>query len=267
MLSVLLIHARRLFAATLATSLAGQVMAAPSLAEQVRKAREAAEAADWREAAETAKETFQIDPATLARIRAIADGQRTPAWQARLEQANRAARRAIGLTDPDDAGGVPDDIAALTGTRIYLMLSASVPLATARNMIRDAARLDQAVVVMRGFIGGARQVQPTVAQIARWLRLDPACEGPDCAMQPIQVQVDPMLFRRYQVEAVPALVVASGIDYPGFCSEGDAQKTAVDHWHRVTGDAPIVQSLRELHARTQDPALPPLIDRLTRPRL
>jgi len=93
---------------------------------------------------------------------------------------------------------------------IYLFVSSSVPLTTLRNYVADMARLNDPrfVMVLRGFVGGAKRIGPTASFIADVLKADPNCElGPsgECVLREIPFIVDPSLFRKAGIEKVPAI--------------------------------------------------------------
>jgi type-F conjugative transfer system pilin assembly protein TrbC len=121
---------------------------------------------------------------------------------------------AKGMAAGNPKGENPGDAGSpATGDRIYLFVSSSVPLPTLRNYVADMARLSDSrfVMVLRGFVGGAKRIGPTSSFIADVLKADPLCElGPDgeCAMREIPFIVDPTLFMQAGIEKVPAIVFA-----------------------------------------------------------
>src|SRR6185369_10547786 len=116
--------------------------------------------------------------------------------------------------------------------RVYIFVSSSMPLQTVRNYVASVARLGdpRIVMVMRGFVGGMSRIQPTIRFVADALKKYPSCspaEG-ECAMLPANLVVDPLLYRRYEIDRVPAVVFARGVKAgnPGL-SEGDSKNTEV----------------------------------------
>ena len=90
--------------------------------------------------------------------------------------------------------------------RTYLFISSSVPVATLRNYARDLALTPNASMVMIGFVGGMKQIAPTSQFISSILLKDPLCRKASCPGYNTEVLIDPLLFRKYGITRVPALV-------------------------------------------------------------
>lgn len=162
-----------------------------------------------------------------------------------------------GPTDPDkfyaDAAG-EDGHATLAGDeRIYIFISSSVPEATLRAYALDLEKLGSpnAFLVMRGMVGGMKEFGPTMKFLSRVLLRDPDCaDTTSCPSIGAEAQIDPMLFRRFKPESVPAVVFARGVrpvdpDH----SEGDItnfKDMKGETWWAVYGDAPLSYSLGKM---------------------
>ncbi|HEY6874231.1 MAG TPA: type-F conjugative transfer system pilin assembly protein TrbC [Geobacteraceae bacterium] len=150
--------------------------------------------------------------------------------------------------------------------RVYLFLSSSMPLETVRNYAASVSRLrdPRVIMVMRGFVGGMTKIQPTIDFVSNVLKEDPSCAFADteCRMRPANLVVDPLLFRRYGIDRVPAVVYVRGIrSVDEALSEGDMKNTSVTDNYTVFGDASLdyvlemiaresgFSSLRDLVAR------------------
>lgn len=120
---------------------------------------------------------------------------------------------AKGLATENPKGEKTEDAdSPATSDRIYLFVSSSVPLTTLRNYVADMARLNNSrfVMVLRGFVDGAKRIGPTSSFIADVLKADPHCElgpGGECARE-LPFIVDPTLFRQAGIEKVPAIAFA-----------------------------------------------------------
>ncbi len=125
------------------------------------------------------------------------------------------------------------------GDRLYLFISASVPMMTLRNYARALEDIPGAVMVMRGFVRGADRLKPTMQFVRRIRLANEDCKGDSCALRNTAVVVDPVLFRRYGIERVPALVAAEGVETPGTCSEGNPDVVKVAASSVIYGDAGI----------------------------
>jgi hypothetical protein len=126
-----------------------------------------------------------------------------------------------------------------------------MPLQTVRNYVASVARLGdpRIVMVMRGFVGGMTRIQPTIRFVADVLKKQPSCspaEG-ECEMLPANLVVDPLLYRRYAIDSVPAVVFARGVkaENPGL-SEGDIKNTEVADSYTVYGDASLEYILQSI---------------------
>lgn len=148
--------------------------------------------------------------------------------------------------------------------RVYVFISASMPLATIRNYVASVARLGDPNIslVVRGFIGGMTKIQPTAAFIGSVLQRDPACrpQDGDCEMLPAGVAVDPLLFRRYRIERVPAVVYAQGVTAgDAGLSEGDTANTKVSGSFTAFGDASLEYLLDQLRRESGSASLAALL--------
>lgn len=141
--------------------------------------------------------------------------------------------------------------------RIYVFVSSSVPIETVRAYAADLHRLNAGSIVLRGFVGGARMLQPTITYIASVTEKQKGCvdeaiagnvPASTCTMTQVDAIVDPNLFRRYQIDRVPAVVFARGIK-PGVvdASEGDDSNTPMpSNWWVVYGDVSLGYSLDKI---------------------
>lgn len=139
--------------------------------------------------------------------------------------------------------------------RIYVFISASMPLQTVRNYAASVARYrDPGIfLVMRGFVDGMTKIQPTIRFIGSVLRRDPACNPLDgeCEMLPVGLAVDPLLFRRYGIDRVPAVVYVRGVKAEDSgLSEGDARNTAISDSHTAFGDASLEYIIEQFQRET-----------------
>jgi type-F conjugative transfer system pilin assembly protein TrbC len=135
--------------------------------------------------------------------------------------------------------------------RIYVFISSAMPLQTVRNYAVSVARLSDPniALVMRGFVEGMTKIQPTIGFIASVLQRDAICNPADgkCEMLPANLAVDPLLFRRYDIDRVPAVVYARGVKAEDAAlSEGDAKNTSITENHTVYGDASLEYLLEQI---------------------
>jgi type-F conjugative transfer system pilin assembly protein TrbC len=148
--------------------------------------------------------------------------------------------------------------------RIYLFISSSVPIHTLRHYVKavSAIREPNIRIVMRGFIGGARFVKPTVAFLKDILFVDPECDPGEerCNTYSSQVIIDPLLFRRYHVERVPAFVYVPSITMTDIqMSEGLESNGEVSDYYLVYGDVSLEYALRLFSRERKSPGLEGLL--------
>ncbi|SNB45432.1 type-F conjugative transfer system pilin assembly protein TrbC [Geobacter sp. DSM 9736] len=139
---------------------------------------------------------------------------------------------------PDSAAGEGKGRLA-DSERVYLFVSSSMPITTLRNYASSIAVMKDArvMMVMRGFVGGMSKIQPTLDFVSNVLQEDVSCtfSNGECRMRQVNLVVDPLLFRRYAIDRVPAVVFAQGVKSgDAALSEGDTNVSAA---YTVYGDA------------------------------
>jgi type-F conjugative transfer system pilin assembly protein TrbC len=139
--------------------------------------------------------------------------------------------------------------------RVYVFISSAIPLQTVRNYAASVARLSDPniTLVMRGFVEGMTKIQPTIRFIASVLQRDASCNPTDgeCEMLKASLAVDPLLFRRYGIDRVPAVVYVRGVKAEDAAlSEGDARNTSISENHTVYGDASLEYLIEQIWRET-----------------
>lgn len=193
-------------------------------------------------------------------------------YQARLKRETRKLKRLLFSGYPEKAleKEKPDQKNYLMpDERIYLFISSSIPIATLRNYAADMDRLrdPNVTMVMRGFIGGMRYIKPTIRFISKILLKDSSCDpfSTRCELYHVNVEIDPMLFSRYRVEEVPAIVYARGIDsVDPEQSEGLEENTSVADAYVVYGDVSLEYALERIRKKSGSSQLQSLINQLRR---
>ena len=145
--------------------------------------------------------------------------------------------------------------------RIYLFISSSVPEATLRTYMEQIAGLrdPNIAVVTRGFIDGMKYIGPTLEFIQKLLEKDPSC-GEPCGLNGVNVEVDPLLFRRYGILQVPAVVYVPDIEVavPG-ASEGLEQNATVARSYAFYGDVSLAYALQRINEKAKSASLAAVI--------
>jgi len=140
--------------------------------------------------------------------------------------------------------------------RLIVALSSSMPEAMVREYLRQLDGVPEGLVVLRGFIGGARTVAPTGVWVEAMRRREVACRT--CPHRSVQVVVDPLTYRMLEIKQVPAVAYLPGVQDLKHCDAEVLKTSAI-----VYGAASIASALRELEH--QGVSVPPvLVARLER---
>lgn len=149
--------------------------------------------------------------------------------------------------------------------RIYVFVSSSMPIQTIRNYATSIAKLKEPriMMVIQGFVGGMTKIRPTTDFTAQVLKSDPACDptvNGECESLPVPFGVDPLLFRRYGIDRVPAVVYAKGIrTEDAGLSEGDEKNASISDYWRVYGDASLEYIINQIQQESRSENLKNII--------
>ena len=118
---------------------------------------------------------------------------------------------------------------------------------TLRNYAADIDRLKDPhiTLVMRGFIHGMQKIKPTMQFVRGIMNKDPQCnELAQCPAYDVTVKIDPILFSRYGIDTVPAILYANGVNSVDPAkSEGIADNTSIANAYIVNGDVSLEYAL------------------------
>jgi type-F conjugative transfer system pilin assembly protein TrbC len=148
--------------------------------------------------------------------------------------------------------------------RIYILISSSIPVQTLRNYASSLDRLGDPniVMVMRGFVGGMKYIRPTIDFVSDVLKRDPSCDmtKQKCDTYRADFQIDPLLFRRYQIAKVPAVVYATDVNVmDAQMSEGLESNTKVSNYYVLYGDASLEYVLDTIRKETKSKSIEGLL--------
>lgn len=150
-----------------------------------------------------------------------------------------------------------EDGPKLVGNQLVLFVSSSMPLPTLRAYARDLAQVG-GVMAIRGGVGGLKEIQPTLSLIQSILSVKAGCQGV-CKMWGTEIVIDPMLFRLYGVNKVPALIYQPDMKIAAYCDGLEQVQKASGI---VYGDASLMGMLDELYKETPDDTVKKLRDTL-----
>ncbi|MDD5332878.1 MAG: type-F conjugative transfer system pilin assembly protein TrbC [Rhodoferax sp.] len=114
-----------------------------------------------------------------------------------------------------------------TGPGLFVFISLSMPQATLRRLVDQAARA-QASVFIRGLAGGS--LRTTVAQVQGLI-----------GQRQVAVQIDPQAFDRFDIERVPSFVLVRDGTRPVSCASGLCAPP--EGFLRTTGDVSLDYAL------------------------
>ncbi|WLZ52000.1 type-F conjugative transfer system pilin assembly protein TrbC (plasmid) [Enterobacter hormaechei] len=104
----------------------------------------------------------------------------------------------------------------LAGNQLVMFVSSSMPIETLRNYARDLSKVG-GVMAMRGTVGGISKMVDTITLTRKVLNANPTCEGANCKMWGTEMLIDPMLFRIYGINKVPALIYQPDMNIQSYC--------------------------------------------------
>lgn len=195
-----------------------------------------------------------ISPDLQKRLGQIQKTIESPEWQENRDKYRRQLNTAFNLPQLEQGS----EKAPETKDRLVLFVSASMPPQALRRYAKDLDKVG-GVMVMRGAIGGLKKLQPTMEFIASFLRLDPTCNTASCQMRSTPVLIDPILFRKNDIKAVPALTYQRDMHLSSYCEGIESTKPAQ---HIIYGAASLKAMLVELNQLGGNKALLEIADRL-----
>ena len=150
--------------------------------------------------------------------------------------------------------------------RIYLFVSSSMPASTLKNYASDLDKLrdPNIVMVMRGFVNGIRFIKPTLEFIDNILLKDPGCDSAtsQCAAYQANISIDPVVFSRFGIQTVPAIVYARGVNDTE-AGQGTTENIAADAY-LVSGDMSLDYALELIGQKTQSSQIDNILKKLRR---
>ncbi|MRR35400.1 conjugal transfer protein TrbC [bacterium] len=217
------------------------------------------------------KNAFEKEGKTWAK--ATDDLFRSEAFQSRLmAEQERIKREVFGGKLQEYYRAAPETAAAMAGElprdeRVYIFISSSMPKRTLRNYVRDVAKLGDPNVklVMRGLVGGMKYLKPTLRFVGSLLVKDEECDPQKrkCERFGAGVEIDPLLFRRYGIDRVPAIVFARKVNVVDpQMSEGLERNMSVAEFHVLHGDTALEYALERFRSETGSAVLGALVTRL-----
>ena len=168
------------------------------------------------------------------------------AWKAKQAHYLKRFNKELGIKDKSN-----DENMQVSGHRLYLFVSSSMQKNKMRTYARQLSKYPNAQMLLRGFIGGGKKMQPTMTYIKSIIVKNENCKGVRCATHQANVNIDPVLFQRYQITKVPTLVYVDELTGGNYCSEGNTDVVNASGVHKFTGLAPLKYMIKELAETTK----------------
>ncbi len=140
--------------------------------------------------------------------------------------------------------------------RLYIFISTSVPVATIRQYVKDAVALGSMNIafILRGGVGGMTALAPTAKFISQCTLKDEDCDlrCGKCKAYNVAFEIDPLLYRKYAVDTVPAIVFVPSITVvDSNASEGREGNVTSGEVYMVYGDASLAFALEQIAKETK----------------
>jgi conjugal transfer pilus assembly protein TrbC len=161
------------------------------------------------------------------------------AWQTKEQQTNSAQQGRVSNSSPLPFSEKP-----------LLFISQSIPLSTLRRYAADLEAVG-GVMIMRGFVGGLSEMKPTLRFIDSIIKKRAHCTTEPCERYRTQVLVDPILFREYQIQRVPAFTIHGATILSSYCHDTEELNTATAVAY---GDTSIKHLATTVFRHTSNPA-------------
>ena len=191
----------------------------------------------------------------------------SPERQARIRSESERLKDKLTGNLPEETATASTSALLSSSERVYVFVSSSMQINTIRAYADDIDRIGDpnVVMVMRGFVGGMKFIKPTMEFIARVIKKDSSCDSDKVACDSLRTSiiVDPLIYRRYGIDRVPAVVFVPRIevkDSEG--SEGLDRNADVSVFHVVYGDASLEYLLGRIRKEAKSPSLSGLLAKL-----
>lgn len=207
-----------------------------------------------KEAAEKAA-NVTVPESIKERVNDLMTRIQSPEWKEKLKEAQKRAMDMFGIAEPTKEAVVDDAKIAGTTDRLYIFVSQSMPLETLRTYAMDSEHIPGAMLVMRGFVKDGQQMGPTIEFFSQVVRQDPRCTAKDCPLRAVDINIDPILFKRYGITHVPAFVYEENVNDDGHCSDGVADMEKKHGVDVVYGAASLRYVLELLNKENKHPGV------------
>jgi len=143
---------------------------------------------------------------------------------------------ALSMGSVCQAQSVFDSIVKPAGLSSYIFVSSSLSETTLINLARDASKTGMTLVLNADFTTGAGAREETRRRVAM---IDEAC----CGRRSVSWMINPILFDRYKIRAVPTFVIARG------------ESADPSDYSKVSGEMSVANALKFFYQGSQIPVI------------
>ncbi|AEA33621.1 type-F conjugative transfer system pilin assembly protein TrbC [Hippea maritima] len=144
--------------------------------------------------------------------------------------------------------------------KLFIFISSSMPMSEIRRYVQQVALINEpdVQIVIRGFVDGVKYLKPTIRFFYKAAKIDPNCEGlTNCKFYNVSIDVNPLPFRKYHIERVPAFVFD-----PNFQKITKTNINDNDSAYKLYGDVSLEYAIKVLYENSRYIRLKEFLDKL-----
>ncbi len=128
--------------------------------------------------------------------------------------------------------------------RLYVAISSSMPVITIRRYLKELEVVggNRIVLIMNGFV--ENDLKKTLGFLQNVKKIDPECRK-DCRYRTIPIHIDPTMFEKHDVEAVPAFILCRPDGNPKIKLVGDVSVNYVAEAMLNHVQSPLMENIKE----------------------
>ncbi len=212
-------------------------------------------------------ENYEIDPAMLEKAKKTVEITKSPEFNKQVEKYQKKTLEAIERYVPAaqaKEGDVAEDVAGAllnADERLYVLVSTSMPKGTIKRYLADINKIGDpnVIMVLRGVPGGVKNQNLAGFRnmiVEQWGISD---------LDFTNIQIDPLIFRAYSIEAVPAIIYADGLKLVDIeQSEGWSENAKVKDAYIVRGDASLDYAVESIYQKTGNSRVLEILQKMRR---
>lgn len=162
-------------------------------------------------------------------------------------------QKKVATTEPVEKKGILE-----SDERLFVVISSSMPESLVKTYLQNFEPIAaDTIFVMRGAIGGAKKIMPTMQWIQKVKKYG------DDKFYRCQVDINPNITRRFNIDRVPAVLFVTGFDEAAMTNTGVEAVTPPNEKVFVSyGAIDSTAALQEIQKRSKNDNLLRLIDKI-----